>query len=101
MKRSLCLCTLLLVIAGCQTTEELLDSQQQEAIDTALVRSRFNMNCPSASAVVLSRKLSSPSVGSSIGISRAIYTLGIEGCGKRETSVVSCPQDGTGCVSGE
>jgi hypothetical protein len=33
------------------------------------------------------------------GIQRYEYTVGVDGCGKRSTYVVICPQGGTGCFA--
>lgn len=86
-------------VAGCQSTEQQLDAQQQQAVDTALQRVKFDMNCPSATGQVLSRQMIQP-VSIRFGIERAEYTVGVEGCGQRQTIVVVCPQDGSGCFAG-
>ena len=84
---------------GCESTAERLDKNQQSAIDTALQRARFEMNCPQATGSVLSRKMIEP-VSVRFGIERAEYTVGIEGCGQRTTMIVVCDQDGSGCFAG-
>ena len=84
--------------AGCQTTDP-LDQYQQAAVDTALQRARFDMNCPEATGTVLSRKEIEP-VSIRFGIARAEYTIGVEGCGKRTTMTAVCAEDGSGCVAG-
>lgn len=89
----------LLALAGCQSTEQMLDKQQDQAIQTALNRARFEMNCPSATGSVLSRKMVQP-VSMRFGVQRAEYTVGITGCDKRTTMVVVCPQDNSGCFAG-
>jgi hypothetical protein len=89
----------LLGLAGCQTTDQQLDAQQQQAVQTALNRVSFDMNCPSATGQVLSRQMIQP-VSFRFGVERAEYTVGIEGCGQRQTIVVVCPQDGSGCFAG-
>ena len=86
-------------LAGCESTEQQLDAQQQQAVDTALQRLRFDMNCPAATGQVLSRQMIQP-VSVRFGIERAEYTVGVEGCGQRQTIVVVCPQDGSGCFAG-
>jgi hypothetical protein len=86
-------------LAGCQSTDQQLDAQQQQAVDTALQRVRFDMNCPSATGQVLSRQMIQP-VSVRFGVERAEYTVGVEGCGQRQTIVVLCPQDGSGCFAG-
>ena len=86
-------------ITGCQSTGQQLDQQQQQAVDTALQRARFDMNCPAATGSVLSRKMIEPE-SVRFGVQRAEYTVGIEGCGQRTTMVVVCPQDNSGCFAG-
>jgi membrane fusion protein (multidrug efflux system) len=73
--------------------------QQQAAaaaVQTALNRVRFDMNCPSATGQVPSRQMLQP-ISVRFGVERAEYTVGVEGCGQRQTIVVVCPQDGSGC----
>lgn len=86
-------------LAGCQSTGQQLDTQQQQAVDTALQRLKFDMNCPSATGQVLSRQMIQP-VSFRFGVERAEYTVGVEGCGQRQTIIVVCPQDGSGCFAG-
>jgi hypothetical protein len=73
-------------LAGCQTTDQQLDAQQQQAVQTALSRVRFDMNCPSATGEVLSRQMIQP-VSIRFGVERAEYTVGVEGCGQRQTII--------------
>jgi hypothetical protein len=89
----------LIGLGGCQSTDQQLDAQQQQALDTALQRARFDMNCPAATGQVLSRQMIQP-VSVRFGVERAEYTVGVEGCGQRQSIVVVCPQDGSGCFAG-
>jgi hypothetical protein len=89
----------LIGLAGCESTDQQLDAEQQQAVQTALNRVAFDMNCPSATGQVLSRQMIQP-VSIRFGVERAEYTVGIEGCGQRQTIVVLCPQDGSGCFAG-
>ncbi len=89
----------LIGVAGCQSEGQQMDAQQQQAVDTALQRVKFDMNCPSATGQVLSRQMIQP-VSFRFGVERAEYTVGVEGCGQRQTIVVVCPQDGSGCFAG-
>jgi len=87
--------------AGCASQSQFLDSKQGMAMQTATGRGQFDMNCPQAMPVLLSREviqpvLQGPWVG---GIQRAEFTIGVEGCGKRHTYVVICPQGGEGCYA--
>jgi len=86
---------------GCATQQKFLDSNQNMAIQTVMGRAQFEMNCQELSPVVISREvvqpaLQGPWVG---GIQRAEYTIGVQGCGKRATFVVICPEGGSGCYS--
>jgi hypothetical protein len=86
-------------MSGCQSTGHKLDTQQQQAVDTALQRLRSDMNCPSATAKVLSRAMVAP-ISMRFGVERAEYTVAVEGCGEHRTIVAVCPQDGSGCFAG-
>lgn len=87
----------LAVISGCQTTQQTLAKTEPQATQTALARGKFDLGCPTATAVVLSSDLIQPAVqGAWVqGVTRLEYTVGVEGCGKRTTLVVMC-QEGTG-----
>ena len=90
--------------AGCQTQQQMLESQQGMAVQTALNRARFDMNCSSATGQVLSTNVSQPSIqgplgGTAYGVQRLEYTVGVTGCGKRRTYIVVCPQGGGGCIA--
>lgn len=92
------------VTAGCQTQEQMVQGQQGMAVQTALNRARFDMNCSSATGQVLSTNVSQPSVqgplgGTAYGVQRLEYTVGVTGCGKRRTYIVVCPQGGGGCIA--
>ena len=92
-----------LATVGCQTQQQLVQSNQAIAIQTALSRAKFDMNCPSATGTVLSTNVGQPAVqgrfASAYGVQRFEYTIGVTGCGKRRTYVVVCPQGGTGCFA--
>src|SRR5262249_22394345 len=88
--------------AGCQTQQEMVQGQQGMAVQTALNRARFDMNCQSATGQVLSTNVSQPEIqgrfASAYGVQRIVYTVGVTACGKRRTYVVVCPQGG-GCFA--
>ncbi len=86
-------------MSGCQSTGQKLDTQQQQAVDTALQRLQLDMDCPSATAKVLSREMVTP-ISMRFGVERAEYTVGVKGCGQQQTIVAVCPQDGSGCFAG-
>src|SRR5215831_16746373 len=84
------------VIAGCATQQQQLAAKQPAAIDTALQRGRFDLNCPTATATVLSQDFIQPAIQGPwvSGLQRVEYTIGVEGCNQRTTYVVIC-QEGT------
>jgi hypothetical protein len=49
-------------VTGCATQQQQLATRQPTAIDTALRRGRFDLNCPAATAVVLSSDFIQPAV---------------------------------------
>ena len=89
--------------AGCTSDQQYLEQGQNEATSTALERGRFELNCPAATASVLSQELvQPPAVGFyTISITRSEYTVGVSGCGQRATYVVVCPEGGGGCFAAE
>jgi hypothetical protein len=90
------LCLAALVAAGCATQSQQLDARQEGAVQTALERGRFELNCPSATATVLSRDYIQPRVQGPwvSGLTRVEYTVGVAGCNQRTTLIVIC-QEGT------
>jgi hypothetical protein len=90
-------------VAACATQTQMLDTKQDMATQTALTRGRFDLSCPQATAQILSREVTQPAINSPwiSGIQRAEYTVGVEGCGKRQTYLVLCPQGGESCFAGD
>ena len=90
-----------LFVSGCATQTQFLDDKQGMAIQTALTRGQFELNCQEASPVVISREVIQPALQGPFvgGIQRAEYTIGVTGCGKRTTFVVICPDGGEGCFA--
>jgi hypothetical protein len=89
------------LLLGCQTTAQVLDSLQPQAIAVATRRAQFEMNCPAAVGQLISREevqpvIMNPRFG---GVVRAEYTVGVAGCGQRATYLVICPEDGSGCFA--
>jgi hypothetical protein len=84
------------VLAGCQSQGEILASDQDTAVQTALRRARFELNCPDATASVLSSEMLQPALWG--GLERAEYTVGVTGCKKRAVYIVVCPQS-SGCIA--
>lgn len=87
---------LLVLVAGCATQQQQLAQRQPEAMQTALQRGRFDLNCPAATATVLSNDYIQPAIqGPWVnGLNRVEYTVGVEGCNQRTTYIVMC-QEGT------
>jgi hypothetical protein len=87
---------ILAVLIGCATEQQMLQQNQPSAVDTALARGRFDLNCSDAKAIILSSDFIQPAIQGAWagGINRTEYTIGIEGCGKRTSYVVIC-QEGT------
>ena len=86
---------------ACQSNTRFLDANQGMAIETAVSRGRFELNCSTVTPTVLSREVVEPAiVGPRVyGIARAEYTIGVSGCGDRKTFVVICPDGGDGCFA--
>jgi hypothetical protein len=83
---------LLAVAIGCAAQSKMLVQRQEGAVETALARGRFELNCPSATATVLSRDFIQPSIRGPwvSGLERVEYTVGVEGCNQRTSYVVLC-----------
>jgi hypothetical protein len=99
LHRYLSMATLLLA-AGCNTTP-LTTTLQPTAMDFALKRARFDMNCPTATGSVLTSETVQPALNGPLmmGTQRAQYTIGVTGCGQRQTVQVICAQGGDGCFT--
>jgi len=99
---SLVLVMAAVAVTGCVSQNQFLNNMQPMAVQNAENRGRFELNCPNATATVLSREvvqpvLEGPFVGA--GLQRAEYTVGVAGCGARKTFVVICPDGGDGCFA--
>jgi hypothetical protein len=102
MRRSRVACVALaLIAAGCASQSQFLDSRQAMAMQTAVSRGQFQMNCPSATGTILSREVIQPAIQAPAlgGLQRAEFTIGVAGCGQRSTFVVVCPEEGDGCFA--
>ena len=90
-----------LVLTGCATQSQLLNDKQDMAMQTALSRGKFDLDCQQASPVLISREVVQPALqGPWVnGIPRAEYTIGVQGCDKRKTYIVICPEGGEGCYA--
>ena len=91
-----------LAVAGCASQGQFLDSKQAMAMQTAVTRGQFEMNCPAATGTLLSKEVVQPVLQGPMmvgGIQRAEFTVGVACCGKRTTFVVICPDEGDGCFA--
>lgn len=84
--------SLIAITIGCATQNKMLAQRQPGAVQTALARGRFDMNCPQATATVLSSDYIQPAVQGPwvSGLQRVEYTVGVEGCNQRTSYVVLC-----------
>jgi hypothetical protein len=91
-----------LVAAGCASQQQQVDSMQPDALHVAQRRAAFELNCPAATAEVLSKEMiQSPIMNPRFAPpQRAEYTVGVAGCGQRATYLVICAEGGTGCFAG-
>ena len=94
-----------LLLFGCASQPTFLDGKQQAAIDTAVARAKFDMNCSTAQGTVLSRQfIQAPMAGprlNAVGVDRGEFTIGVEGCNQRGTYMVVCTQGTEGCIAGD
>jgi len=93
------------VLAACQTQQQEVGGMRPQAIETAQKRGSFDLNCPAATAEVLSNEMvqtnqtMGPMGWGNFPPQRAEYTVGVQGCGKRATYYVICAVGGSGCVA--
>jgi len=90
-----------LALAGCASQQQMVDEMQADAVHTAQRRGVFELNCPAATAEMLSKEMvQSPMMNPRFAPpERAEYTVGVSGCGQRTTYMVVCAVGGTGCVA--
>jgi len=93
---------LVVMICGCQSQEQMVDEMKADATQVAQRRGAFELNCPAATATVLSKEMIQSTITNPRWAppERAEYTIGVSGCDKRATYLVICAQGGTGCVAG-
>jgi hypothetical protein len=90
-----------LVTTGCMSQAQFLASRQPMAIQAAVSRGQFEMNCPSATGEVLSQEVTQPALQGPIvqGEERGLFTIGVAGCGQRRVYQVFCPMGGDSCTA--
>jgi hypothetical protein len=103
MKKQCLILTIIasLAVTGCASQSQFLNTKQSMATGKVLNQARIEMNCPEATATIISREIVQPSLLRPWvnGIQRAEYTVGIDGCGNRRTYVVLCPDNSEGCYA--
>ena len=88
----------LLLAAACASQQKTVADHQGTALQTALVRGRAQLGCPSATALLLSSGLAEPAAAGREAEHFA-YTFGIEGCGAHTTVVVACERESGACTA--
>src|SRR5262245_31040910 len=89
------------ITTGCATQNQMLNQNKGAAVQTAVQRAQFEMNCPTATGTVLSQDMIQPAIQGPwvSGLQRTEYTIGVEGCGQREVFVVMCQVGTTTCFA--
>jgi hypothetical protein len=89
------------VFCGCESQQQMVDEMQTDATQVAKQRGRFELNCPTATASILSKEMIQSEITNPRWAppQRAEYTVGVSGCDKRATCLVVCAEGGTGCVA--
>jgi hypothetical protein len=84
-----------MMISACVTESQFLAQNAPSALNTALARGRFELNCPQASGTVLSQKVTyingmGMGMGGGGGYEWTEYTIGVRGCGKSAVYETMC-----------
>jgi hypothetical protein len=89
------------ILYGCQSQQQMVDEMQADATHVAQRRGAFELNCPAATATVLSKEMIQTPITNPRWAppERAEYTVGVSGCNQRATYLVVCAVGGTGCVA--
>jgi hypothetical protein len=89
------------ILCACQSQQQMVNEMQADAVQVAKQRGKFELNCPSATASVLSNEMVQSEIVNPRWAppQRAEYTIGVAGCNKRATYLVVCAEGGTGCVA--
>jgi hypothetical protein len=87
--------------AGCMTQGQFLATKQPTAIQAAVTRGQFELNCPSATGEVLSQEVTQPAIEGPMvqGEQRGLFTIGVAGCNERRVYQVLCPMGGDSCTA--
>jgi hypothetical protein len=89
-----------LTAAGCMTEGQFLASRQPTAMQVAVSRGQFEMNCPNATGEMLSQEFTQavPAPIVQAGYS-GVFTIGVAGCGQRRVYQVFCVMEGDNCTA--
>ena len=87
--------------SACMSQAQFLASKQPTAIQAAVARGQFEMNCPSAAGQVLSQEVTQPVIQGPMvqGEERGLFTIGVAGCDQRRVYQVFCPMGGDNCTA--
>jgi len=102
IRTSLAVLALPLIISACVTESQFLAQNAPSALNTALARGRFELNCPQANGTILSQKVTYINgIGMGMGgggYEWTEYTIGVRGCGKQAVYETMC-RDQDNCNS--
>jgi len=92
------------LLSACQTAP-VTSAMQPHAVETALTRAHYDLQCPAPRGQVQSLQALPPLLEPGpmlpgTGIQRAEFTIGITGCSRPATMVVICSQE-NGCFAGQ
>ena len=93
--------TLSTILCGCVSQQQQVNEMATDATQVAQQRGKFELNCPAATANILSKEMIQSAIVNPRWAppQRAEYTIGVAGCNKRATYLVVCAEGGTGCVA--
>lgn len=96
----------LALLPGCASQSDVLAKSQPMALQTAIERGKFDLGCPDVTGSVLSSDYIQPAAeGMSwrghVGVTRLEYTVGVQGCGKKEVFVVMCQEGSSSCFAAD
>lgn len=75
-------------LSGCVSDQQFLQQNQQAAIDATVSRAKFELDCPDATASVLSSKVTQ--LPGAYANNRTEYTIGVRGCGRQAVYITYC-----------
>ena len=92
-----------LVLAGCATSDDMVQVRQPQGVDAALAAARRDMSCPAATGKVVESHVIDPMTPHTPRYGygapdRYQYTVAVDGCGKSDTYTSVCTE-GQGCVA--